>query len=136
MDRWRVMFVGGPRAVERGEVQGFDARRSLLDDAHAVLAIHVAGPDGICLGCAEGWSRRVPAPCSAVRLWLSIVETHGVSAWDLGARNAGEVVCDTCVGRGWKFVSSRANGLWSESLDGLIRRSCVDCGGEGVLRHG
>jgi hypothetical protein len=44
--------------------------------------------------------------------------------------------CLTCEGRGWKFVTSRADGLWGECPEGLVARSCVDCGGLGVLRRG
>ena len=130
-----MVFVGGLRANGHGEVQGVDARRSLLDEAYAVLAIHVAGPDGMCVGCGEAWDRPVRAPCWAARLWLSVVETHGVLCWDIGPLNSGEAICGSCVGRGWKFVVSRVAGLWVESLDGLVHRSCVDCRGEGLVRR-
>jgi hypothetical protein len=129
------MSVGSPRPFRSGRVQGFESRWSLLDDARAVLAIHAAGPDGLCLGCATGWGRSEPAPCSAARIFLSVVESLGVQMWDVGSERSERRRCESCGGRGWKFVVSRVAGLWSESLDGLVRRSCVDCDGESVLRR-
>jgi hypothetical protein len=125
--------VQGP--LGSGKMPGLDARRPLLDDAYAVLAIHTAGPDGLCLGCATGWGRSEPSPCSVARIFLSVVETHGVQVWDVGLDRSAGGQCESCCGRGWKFVMSRVAGLWSESLDGLVRRSCVDCDVESVLRR-
>jgi hypothetical protein len=38
------------------------SERTEVAAAFAVLAIHVAGPDGWCLGCESLWARLAPAP--------------------------------------------------------------------------
>jgi hypothetical protein len=117
-----------------GALAGLDSRRGLLDDAVSILAVHSATADGTCAGCWAGIQRPVAAPCPVARRWLAVVETHGVTEWD--GLGTGAVICQGCGGRGWKFVTSRVAGLWSDCLVGLIRRSCIDCTGEGVVRHG
>ena len=60
--------------------------RGVLDEAYAVLLVHVADPGGLCVGCADvgrfAWAR-----CPVARAALSVVETHGVGVggWDLPA---------------------------------------------------
>jgi hypothetical protein len=106
-------------------------------DVAAALAMHTAGPDGWCAGCLDGWARLSPTPCPIARELVSQLET-GVSVWDSVAGNGllDVTACLACEGRGWKFTTSRVRGLWKDCRDELIRRSCVDCGGEGVVRHG
>ncbi|SCG65445.1 hypothetical protein GA0070609_4054 [Micromonospora echinaurantiaca] len=33
------------------------------DQEQAILAVHVRGIDGMCVGCRAWWSRLVPYPC-------------------------------------------------------------------------
>ncbi|MFR9777726.1 hypothetical protein ACL02O_16930 [Micromonospora sp. MS34] len=33
------------------------------DQEHAILAVHVRGLDGMCVGCRAWWSRLTPYPC-------------------------------------------------------------------------
>lgn len=111
-------------SLAHADLNGRDARPSTVEDAHAILALHAAGPDGYCQGCLDGWARLALAPCSVARRWLSVVETHGVAEWDSRPRRTG---CEACEGRGWKFVSTRAevatvdDGPWT-------RLWCMDCG--------
>jgi hypothetical protein len=127
--------VGNEGAVQWavGELDDADVRSGLLLVGWALVAEHVAAMDGRCAGC-QVRGNTVLAPCGTARFWRGVVETHGVIDWDMWFPPA--AVCGSCVGRGWKFVVSRAGGLWADSLSGLVLRSCVDCAGEGVVRHG
>src|SRR6266487_4747952 len=43
-------------------------------------------------------------------------------------------LCDSCEGRGWKFVSCRRVVLVAEDSVQLVRRPCLDCLGATVVR--
>ena len=60
---------------------GLDERLSALRDAHRVLLAHVATVHGLCVGCLDG-ARLALSPCPAVRQSVSLIESHGVAAWD------------------------------------------------------
>jgi hypothetical protein len=67
------------QAVLAGYGRSHQAR--LLDEAHSALLAHVATEHGLCVGCLDG-ARLALAPCPAVRRSVSLIETHGVAAWD------------------------------------------------------
>lgn len=55
--------------------QTLPPERTEVTAAFAVLAIHVAGADGWCLGCATLWARLAPARCPEVSRAIVVVET-------------------------------------------------------------
>ena len=59
-----------------------DRLAARLSRAHGVLLLHVAGLAGFCAGCLDT-ARLAPVPCPSARQALSIVETQGVSTWDV-----------------------------------------------------
>lgn len=66
------------------------AREALLSESGSMLAVHVPGMDGWCVGCAD-LGRFALAPCPVARQALLRVETHGVAGWDARpAASAGE----------------------------------------------
>ena len=79
--RWRVaarLFGVPPCGTSPAVVP---AREVVLRRAHALLLAHVAGANGLCVGCAD-LARFATAPCPMARRALSAIETHGVAVWD------------------------------------------------------
>jgi hypothetical protein len=71
---------------------GKDVDSEPLAQALAVLLVHIAGPDLLCVGCAD-LGRFALADCPAARQALNVAETHAASPWEprrpLAARPAG-----------------------------------------------
>jgi hypothetical protein len=65
----------------RGALEPHEVRDAGLDDAYSAVVVHVAGPDGWCVGCAD-LGRFALAPCQVGRNALVMLETHGVAVWD------------------------------------------------------
>lgn len=128
--------MGPHRTTAATHKVGRDAQLSNLDDAFAVLVLHVAGPDGRCVGCRDEWSELAGAPCQAVRRALSVVETHGVVDWDRVAESADGPECARCLGVGRVWVASRRTAALSGDASVWRSARCVDCGGCGWVRGG
>ncbi|MFJ6199797.1 hypothetical protein [Micromonospora sp. NPDC092111] len=50
------------------------------DQERTILAVHIRGVDGMCVGCRAWWSRLTPYPCSQVN-WAT-----SRRAWTITAR--------------------------------------------------
>jgi hypothetical protein len=74
MRRTRVKIDNSSLTIEAGVP-------ALLDAAWSNVAVHVSGVDGWCVGCND-IGRYALAPCPVVRLAVSMVESHGVAAWE------------------------------------------------------
>ncbi|MFU8872270.1 hypothetical protein [Micromonospora sp. SL4-19] len=49
------------------------------DQEHAILAVHVRGLDGMCVGCRAWWSRLTPYPCWQVD-WATSRQARTITA--------------------------------------------------------
>ncbi|MFJ6196927.1 hypothetical protein [Micromonospora sp. NPDC092111] len=49
----------------------------------AILAVHVRGLDGMCVGCHRWWSRLVPYPCWQVN-WATSRQARTITVQFLG----------------------------------------------------
>ncbi|MEU3457855.1 hypothetical protein ABZ671_30335 [Micromonospora sp. NPDC006766] len=63
-------LAGGGGAVNDGQEQ-------------AILAVHVRGLDGMCVGCRAWWSRLAPYPCWQVE-WATSRQARTITARFLG----------------------------------------------------
>ncbi|MFF5074804.1 hypothetical protein ACFY2R_27315 [Micromonospora olivasterospora] len=55
------------------------------DQEQAILAVHLRGLDGMCVGCRAWWSRLVPYPCWQVD-WATSRQARTIMARYLGVR--------------------------------------------------
>lgn len=53
------------------------------DQERAILAVHLRGLDGMCVGCRAWWSRLVPYPCWQVE-WATSRQARTIMARYLG----------------------------------------------------
>ncbi|WP_187413557.1 hypothetical protein [Micromonospora sp. MP36] len=62
-------------------------RRSRVNDERelAILAVHVRGLDGMCIGCRAWWSRLAPYPCWQVE-WATSRQARVITARFLRVR--------------------------------------------------
>ncbi|MFC4147913.1 hypothetical protein ACFO0M_16770 [Micromonospora mangrovi] len=56
-----------------------------VSEEEAILAVHLRGLDGMCVGCRVWWARLVPYPCWQVE-WVTSRQARAVTARFLGVR--------------------------------------------------
>ncbi|MFE9694478.1 hypothetical protein [Micromonospora sp. NPDC005806] len=55
------------------------------DDEQRILAVHLPGMDGLCVGCRAWWSRLAPYPCWQVE-WATSRQARAITARFLRVR--------------------------------------------------